>query len=329
MTFAVDKILQILQSDIERKPLNILTWKIIYTMKLKRLVSLAIGSGVAIATVGASSAKAALIVNPTGDATTLGSTILGNGITATNFVYTGAAKASGTFTGGISAGIGIDQGIILTSGDAKLAVGPNNSTGASGSNGVSGDAALTALGGFPTNDASVLKFDFTSTSSDLFFNFVFASEEYPEYVNSYNDVFGFFLDGKNIALLPGTTTPVSINNVNASKNSAYYVSNTPAIYNIQYDGFTTVLTAKASGLTAGNHTIKLAIADAVDSAFDSAVFLQANTFAATDPTLPALPPTGAGAGGAEVPEPFTIVGTLVGGTAALRMRKKLKSNDKV
>ncbi len=30
-----------------------------------------------------------------------------------------------------------------------------------------------------------------------------------------------------------------------------------------------------------------------------------------------------------VPEPFTIVGTIIGGSAAMRMRKKLKSNDKV
>jgi hypothetical protein len=33
-------------------------------------------------------------------------------------------------------------------------------------------------------------------------------------------------------------------------------------------------------------------------------------------------------GGQEVPEPFTIVGTLVGGSAALRMRKNLKSSTK-
>lgn len=31
----------------------------------------------------------------------------------------------------------------------------------------------------------------------------------------------------------------------------------------------------------------------------------------------------------QVPEPFTIIGTLIGGTAALRMRKKLKATTKV
>jgi hypothetical protein len=294
-------------------------------MKLKRLVSLALGSGVALATVGANSAQAVLVVTPTTDAATLGNTIIGTGITATNFVYTGGTTASGTFTGGTSAGIGIDQGIILTSGNASLAPGPNNFTNAGLSNGAAGDAQLSGLSGGTTFDASILSFDFTSNTSDLFFNFVFASEEYPEYANgSVNDVFGFFLDGNNIALIPGTTTPVSINTVNNGLNNSgvnaqnpqFYIANPSGAAGTQYDGYTTVLTAKALGLTSGSHSIKLAIADSGDSVYDSAVFLQAGNFSGTSPTT-------------AVPEPFTIVGTLIGGTAALRMRKKLKSNDKV
>ncbi|WP_373542113.1 choice-of-anchor L domain-containing protein [Chamaesiphon sp.] len=302
-------------------------------MKLKRLVSLALGSGVALATVGASSAQAVLVVTTTTDAATLGNTIIGSGITATNFVYTGGDIASGTFTGGTSAGIGIDQGIILTSGDANLATGPNSTGGSTGSNTALGDAQLSALaGGAGTFNASVLSFDFTSTSSDLFFNFVFASEEYPEFANTnFNDVFGFFVDGTNIALVPGTTTPITINTINNgngnsgvnAQNPQFYIVNPSGAAGTQYDGYTTVLTAQALGLSAGSHSIKLAIADVGDASLDSAVFIQANTFAATNPTLP---PTGSPT---DVPEPFTIVGTLIGGTAALRMRKKLKSNDKV
>jgi hypothetical protein len=283
-------------------------------MKLNKLVTLVLGSGVALATVGATSAKAVLIVNPTTDATLLSNTILGSGVTASTFAYTGAATASGTFTGGSSAGIGIDSGIILTSGNANLAPGPNNNASAGSSNGAAGNSIL----GGGTSNASTLKFDFTSSSSDLFFNFVFASEEYNEYVNTqFNDAFGFFVDGVNIALIPGTSTPIKINNVNLGSNSAYYVDNSPGSADIQYDGFTTVLTASALGLSAGTHTIEIAIADVGDSNYDSAVFLQAGTFSST-PT-----PT------TQVPEPFTIIGTLVGGTAALRMRKKLKSSDKV
>jgi hypothetical protein len=224
----------------------------------------------------------ALVVTPTGNGTTLVNNILGGGITVSNIVYSGAAAASGTFTDGISSGIGIGSGILLTSGSASLAVGPNNSDSATGNNGFGGDADLTALiPGYNTHDAAKLEFDFTSAGGDLYFNYVFASEEYNEWTNSsFNDVFGFFLDGVNIALIPGTTTPVSINNVNGGKplgigasNPAFYNNNDPSdggpFFNLQYDGFTDVFVASALNLSAGTHHIKLAIADAGDFILDS------------------------------------------------------------
>lgn len=218
--------------------------------------------------------------------------ILGSGISVSNIVYSGAAGASGTFTGGISSGIGIDTGILLTSGTAAGAVGPNYSDGYTGNNGFAGNAALNSLiPGYSTHDAATLSFDFVSTGGNVFFNYVFASEEYNEYANtSYNDVFGFFLDGTNIALIPGTTTPVSINNVNGGNplgfnahNSAYFNNNDPSNgmptpYNLQYDGFTDVFTAQALGLAAGTHHITLAIADAGDYILDSGVFIQGGSF---------------------------------------------------
>src|SRR5690606_24494876 len=124
-------------------------------------------------------------------------------------------------------------------------------------------------------------FDFETTTGDLFFSYVFASEEYNEYVNtSVNDVFAFFVDGVNIALIPGTSTPVSINTVNCGfstdgalpglnpSNCDQFVNNDlqngGPFFNIEYDGFTKVLVASALGLSAGTHHIKLAIADADD-----------------------------------------------------------------
>ncbi|OOP55722.1 MAG: hypothetical protein AYP45_13160 [Candidatus Brocadia carolinensis] len=57
------------------------------------------------------------------------------------------------------------------------------------------------------------------------FQYVFASEEYNEFVGAgFNDVFGFFVDGVNIALIPSTTMPVAIDNVNLSNNSAFYIN---------------------------------------------------------------------------------------------------------
>ena len=88
--------------------------------------------------------------------------------------------------------------------------------GASSDVGGAGDADLTALAGYPTYDAVDLTFSFTTPDSNVFFNYVFASTEYFTYVNTqYNDAFGFFLDGVNLALVPGTNTPVAVNNVNA------------------------------------------------------------------------------------------------------------------
>lgn len=252
----------------------------------------------------------AITLTPTNDGNALVNTILGSGITVSNINYTGASGASGFFTGGLASGLGIDSGILLTSGQAINALGPNNSSNTTGNNGFAGDADLDALIPESTNDATVLEFDFVSNGGDVFFNYVFGSEEYPEWVgSSYNDVFAFFLNGENIALVPDTTTPVSINNVNSGSYSQFYNDNTGGLFNIQYDGFTNVLTAKALGLSAGTHRIKLAIADAGDFAYDSGVFIQAGTFSDTY-----TPP--------KVPEPASLLGLL--GIAALGANSVLK-----
>jgi hypothetical protein len=234
-----------------------------------------------------SPAQAAVLVSPTNDANTLSNSILGSGVTISNVTYNGFSSASGTFSNGSSAGISIDTGIILTSGDAATA--------GSAANDTPGDPDLSALvGGAATNDAATLTIDFTTQGGNLFFNYVFASEEYNEFVNSqFNDVFGFFLDGTNIALIPGTTTPVAINTVNggnplgtSATNPQFYNNNVPPTFDTGYDGFTDVFTAQASNLAPGTHTIKLAIADTSDSILDSAVFIQGGSFGNTPVPTP-------------------------------------------
>ncbi len=238
----------------------------------------------------------AAITTSAATANELAEAILGTGITISNVNYTGTLSASGTFTGGDASGIGFDEGIILTSGLASNAEGSNDSDSTSTNNGLAGNAALTALSGQPTYDASVLSFDFESAGGDVYFNYVFGSEEYNEWVDGYNDVFAFFVDGVNIALLPGTTTPVSINTVNLEDNSDLYNNNdpsdgTPTPFDFQYDGFTDVLTAVLLDLDAGTHTIELAIADGGDHALDGGVFIEAGTFSDV-PTNP-IPAPGA------------------------------------
>ena len=214
--------------------------------------------------------------------------LIGVGVDYDNVVFTGADTARGSFSGG-PGNIGLNNGIILTSGDIDLAPGPNTQSGAGAVNSTPGDTDLEALsGGGLSYDACVLEFDFVPYYAYVWFHFVFASEEYPEYVGSaFNDVFGFFISGpgingpysnnsNNIALVPGTEIPVSINNVNEENNSQYFVMNDANF--VQYDGFTTVLTAETEVVPMETYHIKLAIGDISDFIFDSGVLLEASSF---------------------------------------------------
>jgi hypothetical protein len=140
-----------------------------------------------------------------------------------------------------------------------------------------------------------LQLNFTPTANLISFQFVFGSEEYNEFVNqAFNDVFAFFLNGQNIALLPGTNTPITINNVNLSSNSQYYRDNTILpLLNTQLDGLVGVtINLFATGLVNPGvvNTLRIAIADTADRQYDSAVFIGANTFInAPPPDASAVP----------------------------------------
>lgn len=230
-----------------------------------------------------------------------------------NIRYTGTNRAAGLFNRGLSDGLGIDRGIILSSGRISNAKGPNKCYKTTSINEQNGDRNLNAIGG-DTYDAAVLEFDFVPNGDLLEFNYVFASEEYNEWVGSrFNDVFGFFLDGKNIALIPNTSTPVAINSVNTTSNSAYFRDNnyphpwtmleynnnpcqagSPTSFGTEFDGFTTVLTATATVTPGKTYHIKLAVADRGDYSLDSAVFIQGKSFMTIVPpsAVTLISPTG-------------------------------------
>lgn len=236
-------------------------------------------------------ANASLIVTQTNDAEALANILVnGSNVTTANQTATGASSAFGTFTGGVSAGIGIESGIIISTGSVSDAAGPNSVDQVSTINGSAGTALLPGS----TRDAAILTFDFITTTGSFFFNYVFASDEYNEFVgSSFNDVFGFIFDNVNIAKVPGTSDDVSISTVNLITNSQFFNNNdenlNPSPFNIAYDGFTDVFQASFTGLDAGTYTMSLAIADVGDSSFDSAVFIEAGSF--TDSVDVSAPPT--------------------------------------
>lgn len=215
--------------------------------------------------------------------------------------YTGADSAAGIFTGGTGI-IGFEEGIILSTGKIEDVAGPNTAPGTTTAHGTPGDSDLNALIPQSTLDAAVLEFDFTTDGETVYFRYVFSSEEYNEYVASaYNDVFAFFVNGENYALIEGDT-PVSINNVNHGRpgvepsNPEYFVNNDPFsqdywgntvdpgdLLNTEMDGLTVVLTFEAPVNPGETNTMKLAIADAGDQVLDSNVFIEAGTLSIEPP----------------------------------------------
>jgi uncharacterized repeat protein (TIGR01451 family) len=236
-------------------------------------------------------------------ADSLANMLAGAGVSVSNATYNpGSNNASGTFSGGADI-IGIGSGVLLTSGDVGNVVGPNLSDSKGTSNGGAGDGDLDTLSGQTTHDASVLEFDFTTDQATVFFQYVFASDEYNEYVNTaYNDTFGFFVNGTNCATVGGD--PITIDTINKNVHSGLYRNNDPSDgtppIDTEMDGLTTVLTCEATVNVgpATNH-IKLAIADATDFAFDSAVFLKAGSFSTTPTHTLSVAVSGGGSGNVE------------------------------
>ena len=203
----------------------------------------------------------------------LASALVGQGVNIANVTSNCADYAAGTYDVTGDVGVGMPMGIILSTGLITNVIGPNKYAGISTNNKKVGDADLNALiPGKNTFDACVLEFDFVPQNPTISFKYVFASEEYNEYVGSqFNDVFGFFIDGVNCATI--NESNVSVNSINGGLNSGLFVDNTSSTYNIEMDGLTKVLTCSSPVTAGATHHLKLAIADAGDSAWDANVFI--------------------------------------------------------
>lgn len=236
--------------------------------------------------------------------------ILGFGVTATNVTVNGSPANANIVQGNITqfdaAGttFPIGSGVLMTTGNGIGAIGPN-ALGSATDNvpatpDVSSDPHLNAIANSGVTNGTVLEFDFVPSGDTISFNYIFGSDEYPEFSPStFNDAFGFFLwgpgvtgpyvlagypgGGSNLAIIPGTSIPVTINNLGpgAGQYPQYYQDNLGgAAYGtaIEYDGTTTLLSANASVQCGQTYHIKLCISNVGDQSYDSGVFLQANSF---------------------------------------------------
>lgn len=231
--------------------------------------------------------------------------LLGEGVAVSNITLYGNLEQMITAEG--ISNVGVSNGIVLSSGGAAdLSLGYNTES-------LSGlccdDDLLTVANSVPpligqsfwvneVYDWASLEFDFTPLSDNIAFDFIFASNEYPTWVNtSFNDVFAFFISGPgltgpytnnavNIAVIPGSdpALPITISSVNDQLNSNYYVDN-GALANLNVTGYTTPITASLSGLIPGEtYHIRLAIADGSDSALNSYIILEEGSFSSSVPS---------------------------------------------
>ncbi|HEY8400832.1 MAG TPA: choice-of-anchor L domain-containing protein [Cytophagaceae bacterium] len=221
--------------------------------------------------------------------------LVGKGVEVSNITSNlpETSLAYGTFKD-TTGRFGISKGLLLTTGSVYNVPGPNNSGGTTSANYTPGDPDLTQIvKPLVTHDATVVEFDIIPTVDTLVFRYIFASEEYQEFVGSaYNDVFAFYISGpgipgkKNLAVIPGTHIPVAINNVNHQSYTQYYIDNgsgTGGItgdVNLQYDGFTTVLKARIPVIPCKKYHLKFVIADTQDRNLDSGVFIEAGSLGA-------------------------------------------------
>lgn len=235
--------------------------------------------------------NAQMSINSNVTATQMISSLIGQGIAVSNVQLNCAQGSYGTFTNGATTNLGINSGIILTTGGADTAGSPNSTSGLDVSICVgttTSDPDIIAIDPTATNDVCILEFDLIPKCDSLTIRFVFGSEEYPVFVNSINDLMAFFVTGpnpsgpayasQNIAVIPGNI-PVTINNINNGNtntgpcvNCAYYINNSTGT-TVQYNGMTVVITAGLGMVPCQTYHFKIAIADASDCALDSGVFI--------------------------------------------------------
>ncbi len=222
-------------------------------------------------------AAAELTYNTGANATQMANEIFGDGVTVVSATYYGDNDSSAIYSNGDSLAPGAtpgDTGVILSTGDADdftNSTGSSNQSNSTSTNtsGVNNNSQFNSAAGTRTYDASYLDVTFIPDSDVMTMQFVFSSDEYPEYTNSvYQDFVGVWVNGTfvDLAIGNGDADP---GNINSSDNQNLYLDNTSDAYNTEMDGLTVTMTLTMNVNAGDQNTIRIGIADVSDSSYDS------------------------------------------------------------
>jgi len=213
-------------------------------------------------------------------------TVNGNPSGSASYGYFNAGSSTFPFTGGV----------VLSSGSASAAPGPNSGILSDGDENTWGgdDDLEDAINTQETKNATVLEFDFVPAANNVSFDYIFASEEYlqnaPDGWCNYSDGFAFLIRPvgstapyENLAVIPNTNTPIKVTSVRGpgscpTANAEYFGSYNNVASPINFNGQTVVLTAATTVVAGTAYHIKLVIADQDDDQYDSAIFLGEGSF---------------------------------------------------
>lgn len=211
--------------------------------------------------------------------------IFGDGVTIVSASYSGDNRSSAIYSDGDSLAPGAtpgDTGIILSTGRARHYTNSNGDANqdpdtSSNTSGVNNNADFNAAAGTNTYDASYLDVSFVPDTNMMTMQFVFASEEYPEYTNSvYQDFVGVWVNGTFVELSVGDGD-ADPGNINTADNQNLYLDNTNSDYNTEMDGLTITMTLTMAVNAGALNTIRIGIADVSDSSYDSNLLIAGNS----------------------------------------------------
>ena len=219
------------------------------------------------------------------DAEEMANTIFGNGVTVESASYTGDVDSAGIFNVDNDAALGATPGttgVILSTGEVEdytNSSGEANQSNFTSTNtrGQNNNSDFNAAAGARTYDASYLDIDFVPDHSVMTMQFMFSSDEFPEFQNSiFQDLVGVWVNGQFVEMEVGNGD-VDPGNINNATNENLYVDNTNDGFNTEMDGFTLTLSLTMVVNPGETNSIRIGIADVGDSSFDSNLLIAANS----------------------------------------------------